>query len=194
MVGKEPKDIRVAFVPTAATNEGERKYVEGSRKELIDLGILKGNIQDVHAGDRIAPEWLQSFDVLYVCGGNTFHLLAEVRRNNFGEAAREFIGSGKLYFGVSAGSILVTPNIGIAGVGPADENLPGITDLAGLGIADFEVSPHTPELVSYQDTEEYARENKRKVYAVSDKTAIKLVDRKVEIVGEENWKLFDYSE
>jgi dipeptidase E len=71
-----------------------------------------------------------------------------------------------------------------------DENLPGLTDLTGLGLINFEIAPHVPSWTSYESVEKYARGNKRTVYALDDQSAVKVDGKNVEVVSDGQWKLF----
>jgi dipeptidase E len=99
--------------------------------------------------------------------------------------------SGKVYVGVSAGSIIITPNISIAEVEPADPNNVGLTNLTGLNIVDFEVSPHVPEMVSYENVEIYSKTTKNKIYAIDHNSAVLVRDAKIEMVGNVVSKIYN---
>ena len=187
LVGKPPEKIKVAFVPTAAITSEESNYVLESKTELVDLGI-----KDVINIDlKTTPERdVLSCDVMYACGGNTFHLLNEVRRYRFDEIIRKFINLDKLYLGVSAGSILVTPSIEIVKEEPADANSDNVTDFKGLGLVDFEVSPHSPEIVSFDTVDKYVSTRLTPLIRISNKTAIKVDDKRIDIIGDKEFKKY----
>lgn len=174
LVGKRVEEIKVAFVPTAAINESEKKYVEISKKELLGLGIKDKNIVVIDVDDGYSVQRIKECDAMYVCGGNTFYLLNEIRKHGLGEVLKIFLERGGVYVGVSAGSIVVTPSIAVAEVEPADENEVGLANLNGLGLVDFEVCPHVPEIVLRKDFEGYSRLAKNKVYALDHKTALEM--------------------
>jgi dipeptidase E len=102
--------------------------------------------------------------------------------------SRKYI-EGKVYLGVSAGSIVMGTSIEVASIPPADPNLPGITDLSGLGIVDFEIEPHC-DAERFSAMEAWASEQQRKLYALDDQSAIKIIDSAVELVGEGNPRYF----
>lgn len=140
LIDKPVSQIKIIFVPTTSRSVEELKYVDESKKELLDLGILENNIKTLNLDKPISFQEVEDFDVIYVCGGNTFYLLKKVRETGFDKVIIEFAKTDKLYFGVSAGSILVCPNIDIAN--PFDENDVNLTDLTGLNLTDVIVSPH----------------------------------------------------
>ncbi len=137
LIGKDPKNIRVLFIPTAAQGEVEMSYVHESEKELVNLGIPKESI--VWAND-LKSAHTEYCDAIYVCGGNTFYLMDEIRKTGFDKKIIDFINSGKVYVGVSAGSIIMCPDISISA--PFDPNNVGLKDMAGLNITDKVITPH----------------------------------------------------
>ena len=135
--------VKVLFIVSAAESPEEKWYVRQSKEELLELGIKEDNFVIYHKGEKPSKDVLDSIDLIYVCGGNTFHLLEELQKSGLDKDLIEMIKNGIFYIGASAGSIIVTPNIKIAE--PWDPNDRKIKDLNGLGLVDFTVSPHYTE-------------------------------------------------
>ncbi|MFH1601718.1 MAG: Type 1 glutamine amidotransferase-like domain-containing protein [Candidatus Shapirobacteria bacterium] len=179
IIDKPGSQIKIIFVPAAARNEEELKYIAESKKELLDLGIFEDNIKTLNLDNHVLFKEVENFDVIYVCGGNTFYLLKKVREVGFDKVIIEFTKTDKLYFGVSAGSILVCPNIDIAS--PFDENDINLTDLTGLNLTDVIVSPH------YKDEEKmvidnFKKKSQYKVVPLTDEQALLVVDGETKTV------------
>jgi len=179
IIDKPVSQIKIIFVPTASRSEEELKYVDESKKELLDLGVLENNIKTLNLDKPVLFQEVEDFDVIYVCGGNTFYLLNKVRETGFDKVIIEFAKTDKLYFGVSAGSILVCPNIDIAS--PFDENDVNLTDLTGLNLTDVIVSPH------YKDEEktiidDFKKKSQYKVVPLTDSQALLVLDGETKIV------------
>jgi len=183
-IPKDPSQIKIAFIPTAAVSDEEKEHAEQSKQQLLTLGIKEENINIVNVDHVISFEELKNDDAMFVCGGNTFYLLNQMKKMNFEIALNRFLSENKLYVGVSAGSIVVTPSIDVANVEPADPNDVGLTDFTGLNIVDFEVSPHVPEVVSYESVEKYSHTTKNKIYAFDHDCALTIHDNKVGFVGD----------
>jgi dipeptidase E len=84
---------------------------------------------------------LDTDDVLFVLGGNTFDLLHAVRASGADEIAREHVRRGGVYYGGSAGAVLAGADVEVASF--ADANHAAVTDTSGLGlIGDAIVRPH----------------------------------------------------
>lgn len=178
-IDKPISETKIIFIPTAARTEEELMYVGESKRELLDLGISKDNIKTFNLDKPISFEEVENFDVMYVCGGNTFYLLKKVRETGFDKIIKQFAKKEKLYFGVSAGSILVCPDIDLAS--PFDENEFGLTDLTGVGLTDVIVSPHyceeeKPIIDKFKET------SKHEIVTLTDNQALLVLDGKNKLI------------
>lgn len=190
MVGKPASECRVGFIPTAANVEPHIKgWLIGQLNQLQRYGFYQIDIVDVSADGVDWRTRLESCDMLWLSGGNTFHLLEQVRKTGFDVWLKENIES-KVYVGGSASSILMTPTIAVAGLEPGDENTVGLTDLTGLHYVDFEIEPHCDQ-ARMNEVAEYAKTTENPVYAIDDLTAIKVVDDNVEVISGGSWVRYD---
>ena len=140
LVGKPVGEIKSLYIPTAANVEENTDYVDRDKGYIFDIGITRENFVEYDLDEDVSGIGLDDVDVVYVEGGNTFYLLDRIRKTGFEEKIRELIEDGAVYVGVSAGSILAGPDIGIAL--PADTNDVGLTDFSGLGFTDKVICPH----------------------------------------------------
>jgi dipeptidase E len=187
LVGKPINDIKIGFIPTAVDVwYGTIYWYLEQFSNLYKYGFKSVFIVDPSANGVDYKLALKDVDVILVGGGNTFHLLNQVRLTGFGEWLKTVLDN-KVYMGISAGSILATPSIAIASVDNGDENLCGITDLGGLSLVDFEVSPHTPEDVSMKGNEEYAKTIKNVLYTLDDNSAIEVNGKEIKVISEGEW-------
>ena len=143
LLNKPTSKVKIIFIPTASRTEEELKYVKESMEELIELEIKPENIFNYNLDKRLSYKDVQSYDVIYVCGGNTFYLTAKMRKDGFDKVIKKLVREGKIYLGVSAGSVLAGPNIDIAS--PFDPNDIGLKDWIGLNLTKIIVSPHYTE-------------------------------------------------
>lgn len=130
-IGKQPKDIKVVFVPTAANDDESRSAVPLCRQDLTDAGIPETNIFDYDLDRPMPAEELQKFDAIYFCGGSETHLIEKVNRSGFAPTLLNAVENGLFYIGVSAGSMI------------ASSSVPN-----NLGIIDNPLEPHCEENVS----------------------------------------------
>lgn len=142
---KKPADISVLMV-SHAQNSDEQFYIEQSKKELVDLGIKQIKEFDLKSEKFEAKE---TFDAIYVCGGNTFAILDRMKKIGLDKFIITAVKTEKsIYIGVSAGSIIAGPSIDIAGWGSeGDKNEVGLTDLSALNLTMTAVFPHFKEFL-----------------------------------------------
>jgi peptidase E len=100
VVGKPAHEIKIIFIPTAATTEGEKYYVRKCEEELLGVDVKKQNIKVLNLDHSISHSEVANSDVIYVCGGNTFHLLDRVRKTDFDKVIKRFLEEDKVYIGV----------------------------------------------------------------------------------------------
>jgi dipeptidase E len=140
----DPKGLRVAFIPTAMNQESEevkKKYISIDVNDLENLGMKVEFINLEKLNEENIIEIFKPFDVIYVYGGNTFYLMYHIKRSGFKKNIIEIIKN-KVYFGVSAGSIVTGKDISIAGWENGDLNNINLKDVGGLGLVDFSILPH----------------------------------------------------
>jgi dipeptidase E len=123
---------RLLFVPYALQDHD--RYVE----VLVEKGLHAGyDLDPIHRhADPVAA--VRAAEAVFVGGGNTFRLLAELYRLGLLYPLRERARAGVPYLGVSAGSNVACPTIQTTNDMPI--TLP--PSLHALGLVPFQVNPH----------------------------------------------------
>src|SRR5215472_10469896 len=132
---------------------------------------------------------VQEADALLVGGGDPMYLRYWMRQSGLADllpSLREAV-----YVGVSAGSMVMAPNVGEDFVRCSP---PTGSDRA-LGMVDFSLFPHLdhenlPDN-SMANAEKWAAGVDVPAYAIDDQTAIVVLDGAVEVVSEGHWKRFE---
>ena len=130
---------------------------------------------------------VQQTDVLLVNGGDPLYLCYWMRQSGLADLLPTL---GGVYVGLSAGSMVMAPNIGAEFVGWKP---PSGGDEA-LGLVDFAMFPHLDHEMLPENTmanaERWAAGMRAPAYAMDDQTAIQVVDGAVKVVSEGHWRLF----
>ncbi len=111
LINKPVEEIRVLFIPTAAISEAQKAIIPLCRKDLLNAGILDNNIETFNLDRLMTGEEICTYNGIYVCGGDTQHLLDRMNENRFKQNLNNFLESGGVYVGVSAGSIVMAENL-----------------------------------------------------------------------------------
>jgi dipeptidase E len=200
LLGKPVADCNALCIPTAhyghpqGTPAGAWRFVTGqSGCPMCELGWKSVGILELTALPSIGQQrwepWVREADALLVDGGDAVFLAHWMRQS--GLAALLPTLKKTLWVGLSAGSMVMTPRVGEDFV----ESKPSITgDDVTLGVVDFSIFPHLdypafPEN-SMAHAERWAARIGQPAYAIDDQTAIQVVDDKVEVVSEGQWRYF----
>ena len=127
------------IITTAAKEKNKDKYAQMTAEQFSDLGFDTIDMVDLEFSDIKTD--LQ-YDVIYVCGGNTFRLLKFLKEKNFKKYLTTQLDHGCIYVGVSAGSLVLCPSIKIAEEVNPDTNTVNLGDLSALSLVPFVVFPH----------------------------------------------------
>lgn len=200
IVNKEIKDAFISelakpvqefniLIVAYAQNEQEEFYVNASKKELEQLGFENIVVANMHY--EVKVEGLGNFDVIYVCGGNTFAILNKLRETKLDNFIKKQVGNGAIYVGVSAGSIIAGPNIEIAGWGSeGDKNEIGLVNFVGFNFADVAVFPHFHEELR-SEVDEFRKKVDYKVVELTNDQAVFVKGDSVRLIGSEQKDLYE---
>ena len=196
LVGKPLDQLKIAFIPTAANlEEGDKGWLIDDLRRLSFLKFKEIDIVDISALPKeIWLKRLKKTNILFVEGGNTYHLIHWFNKSGLSKVLPELLKT-KIYIGVSAGTMVVTPS-----VLNAKSEKPPVLDFdkeikdEGLSLVNFMIEPRInsvwfPES-NFVNLEKRSKEYKYPIYGIDDNTAIKIDGNTVEIASEGKWKLF----
>ena len=184
-------------IPTATHVMGKPElawnFIAGRepRCPMCELGWKSVGVLELTALPSIAEDdWIplvQETDVLLVNGGDPLYLCHWMRESGFADLLPSLRA---VYVGLSAGSMVMAPNIGEDFV----KWKPPTGGDETLGVVGFSMFPHLdhedlPEN-TMADAEKWAAGMSVPAYAIDDETAIKVVDGTVDVISEGNWRLF----
>ncbi|MDO8461142.1 MAG: Type 1 glutamine amidotransferase-like domain-containing protein [bacterium] len=188
LLGKPLKESHLTFIPTAANVEaGKKTWLAEDISNFKNLQPASFNVVDI----AVSPKdiWYPSFkkaDVLIFGGGNVKYLLRWIKKSRLEKYLPEFLKN-KVYVGISAGSRVLTRSLVLSSSGTKKD--------VGLGIVNLSIVPHINSKHFPERTFKRVFKESRKipypVYAIDDNTALKIIDGKVEVVSEGDWKKFN---
>lgn len=130
---------------------------------------------------------LGKYSGIYIGGGNTYKLLTDLRLSGFLKRLKDYVDSGRIVYGGSAGAIIFGKDISTAN----DENQVKISDFKGLGkVGKFSIYCHYFKK-DKKNVENYILKNKFPVIALPEKTGIIVGENQFKVIGEEPAYIFD---
>jgi dipeptidase E len=199
LLGKPIAESSALCIPTAShANPGGPgqawKFIAGQEPEtpMCELGWKSLGVLELTALPSIDEEdWVpvvRETDVLLVNGGDPLYLCHWMQQSGLAELLPTLHET--VYVGLSAGSMVMAPNIGEDFV----RWKPPTGGDETLGMVDFAIFPHLDHEMlpenTMADAERWAAGMSVPGYAIDDQTAIKVIDGAVEVVSEGHWKRF----
>jgi dipeptidase E len=155
------------------------------------VGVLELTALSSVGLDRWLP-WVEEADVILVNGGDPLFLCYWMRESGFAALLPRY--DEKVYVGLSAGSMVMAPNIGEDFVGWRP---PSGSDET-LSVVDFAIFPHLNHPMLPENTtagaEAWAASMPIPCYALCDESAIAVIDGQIEILSEGEWHHFPGTE
>ena len=133
---------------------------------------------DLH---RKSVDDLQQFSAVYIGGGNTFHLLNEMRNTGFDKVLKAYIKGDGVVYGGSAGAIILGSNIMTSA--HLDENEVGIEDFSGLDVLDGLAVWCHYESGNDEMIRSYIRDFDTPVIALPEESGAYLQDGHIKVTG-----------
>jgi dipeptidase E len=199
MLGKPITDSTALCIPTAMYGHPwvgpgvkAREFISGSPgNPMVSLGWSSVGVLELTALPNINEDrWVplvRETDVLLVSGGDALYLCHWMQQSGLADLLPSLQA---VYVGMSAGSMVMAPNIGEYFVGRTP---PNASD-AGLRLVEFAMFPHLDHGMLPGNTmaaaEKWAAGMKVPAYAMDDQTPIKVAGGAVEVVSEGQWRVF----
>src|SRR5450432_1402622 len=171
----------IGYLPSAP--DRERRWFGACERHYAcyDISLEFLGLEDEFDVAKLAD--LSRFAALHLSGGNTFRFLHWLRARGLIAELQRYAAAGGVLIGVSAGAILMTPDIGSAAL-CGDAPYPALPDNAGLGLVDFELLPHFDGAPLQQAAlTQLAAESGRVAYGVPDGSGIVIDGASVQLIG-----------
>jgi len=197
MVGKQPEDMTVAYIPTAANvaRPTDKRWIVRNLIGLDQMKVGKIDIVDISAiPQELWLPRLEQADVIMVGGGNPYHLIYWIKKSGLSKIFEDLIKE-KVYVGCSAGSVILGKVIITTAPKKYIKEIPEFEGENGFGIVDFSIRPHfyNPDRPQFTDDtcQELANKYGSTFYAIDDNSAIVVKDDHIEVASEGKWRKFE---
>ena len=199
LLGKPIDESSALCIPTAQyghpwVGPGVKawEFISGNdRLPMVSLGWRSVGVLELTALPSLEEErWVplvRETDVLLVAGGDVLYLCHWMRASGLADLIPSLTET--VWVGLSAGSMVLTPEVGEDFI----QWRPPSGDVGTLGLVDFSICPHlAPDGVpgnSMAEALAWAETISGPAYAIDDDTAIEVVDGQVRVVSEGRWEL-----
>lgn len=196
LVGLKGDKIKIAFIPTAANVEvGDKDWLIGDYTNLKKQGYVV-DIVDISALPKdIWLSRLEQANVIFVGGGNTYHLMRWFEKSGLKELLPKLIET-RVYAGISAGSMVVCQwNSTRFDTQLYEEKPESVDKYNCLGLVDFYIFPHFNSgefpKVNLTGIDKVIKKIQMPVYALDNNSAVVVDGDRIDVVSEGEWRKFN---
>ncbi|OWA37713.1 peptidase E [Saccharibacillus sp. O16] len=148
LIHQDTAQLKVVIVTTGSPAKENNRHAQKSMQDFRDMGFQHIRFVDIEFED---PHILLDQDVVFINGGNPFALLHHARESGADEIFRTLAAQDVILIGVSAGTMVLGPNIKIVDLFTPYMNTMNLTDLQALEITDHLIFPHYGEEERFED-------------------------------------------
>lgn len=179
----------VLYVPLAMEPDRYDSCYEWITDELSPYGIY--SIEMVRTASDITD--LRRYSAVFIGGGNTYSLLAQLKTHGFAEL-QQYLHDGGIIFCGSAGAIIFGADIDTCLY--ADPNTVGLTDTRGFdrlhGVSLLcHFTNENPDKTNITRKYLLSLSQNRKIYALPEETTLYVFDEGFEVLGECGYYIFE---
>ncbi|PQD93714.1 peptidase E [Pradoshia eiseniae] len=134
-----PNKLKAAIITTASPLKERNKYAQKAMDDFKTMGFMFIDFVDLEYDN---PAILFDYDVIYINGGNPFHLLLHIQMSGSEEIFKHLSKQKTVFVGFSAGAMILGPHIQLARFFTPRMNSLNLQDLSCLPLLDTIVFPH----------------------------------------------------
>lgn len=171
----------VGYISSAA--DTDRYFYQYTQAMYQRVGLTVEDYVDFESG--FSDEQLDtvlSHPIVHLSGGNTFQFLQGVQQRRVYNKLRNYAVEGGRFVGLSAGALLLTPDIAIASL-VGDEAIFDVTNTHGLALVDVQFLPHV-NASDHSSLTEHSQTVKHPVVLCDDHSALIWNAGQWEVIGE----------
>jgi len=184
-VSKNPTDTKMLFIPTAGNLDEDVWWIDKDRDVLSKMSFQITELDIENSNQEEMKRLLRFADIVYVAGGNTFHLLKVLRDSGFDVLLSDYVNRGGLYAGASAGALVAGADISPVSSIDEPEKVSGLMSTKGLGFIDIVPIPHY-DMQSRTSSIDKIKEEHGAEYEL-----VLMTDDQAIVVEGDNWKVVD---
>ncbi|MDA1079176.1 MAG: Type 1 glutamine amidotransferase-like domain-containing protein [bacterium] len=133
---------RIAYIPTAANGEYIGSWKNGGSIQAVqNLGATVAVVELENYYKENTLDRINQADIIWMAGGMSGYLLYWIRRVELEKILPDYLATGKINVGSSAGSMICSKSQSLADWYIGETEL-GASFIPGLGLIDFEIYPH----------------------------------------------------
>lgn len=169
LIDGDLSNLKATIITTASFKKQNNRFAMKAKEDLLGFGFKKVDFNDIEF-DK--PELLEKYNVIYINGGNPFYLLYHMKKSGADLILKDIAKQNTVIVGVSAGAIILGPNIEVVNYFTPQINTVDIQDLTALGLTNKAIFPHYDREDLFQINSGRSIEDRLKVFENINKCSV----------------------
>ncbi|MFJ7310006.1 Type 1 glutamine amidotransferase-like domain-containing protein [Peribacillus frigoritolerans] len=169
LIDGDLSNLKATIITTASHKKQNNRFAMKAKEDLLGYGFKKVDFNDIEF-DK--PELLEKYNVIYINGGNPFNLLYHMKKSGADLIIKDIAKQNTVIVGVSAGAIILGPNIEVVNYFTPQINTVDMQDLTALGLTNKAIFPHYDREDLFPNNSGRSIEDRLKVFENINKCSV----------------------
>ncbi|MEC0347658.1 Type 1 glutamine amidotransferase-like domain-containing protein [Peribacillus frigoritolerans] len=169
LIDGDLSNLKATIITTASHKKQNNRFAMKAKEDLLGYGFKKVDFNDIEF-DK--PELLKKYNVIYINGGNPFNLLYHMKKSGADLIIKDIAKQNTVIVGVSAGAIILGPNIEVVNYFTPQINTVDMQDLTALGLTNKAIFPHYDREDLFPNNSGRSIEDRLKVFENINKCSV----------------------
>ncbi|MEE3954517.1 Type 1 glutamine amidotransferase-like domain-containing protein [Peribacillus frigoritolerans] len=169
LIDGDLSNIKATIITTASLKKQNNRFAMKAKEDLLEYGFKKVDFNDIEF-DK--PELLKKYNVIYINGGNPFYLLYHMKKSGADLILKDIAKQNTVIVGVSAGAIILGPNIEVVNYFTPQINTVDMQDFTAIGLTDKAIFPHYDREDLFPNNSGRSIEDRLKVFENINKCSV----------------------
>ncbi|MED3994592.1 Type 1 glutamine amidotransferase-like domain-containing protein [Peribacillus frigoritolerans] len=169
LIDGDLSNLKATIITTASHKKQNNRFAMKAKEDLLGYGFKKVDFIDIEF-DK--PELLKKYNVIYINGGNPFNLLYHMKKSGADLIIKDIAKQNTVIVGVSAGAIILGPNIEVVNFFTPQINTVDMQDLTALGLTNKAIFPHYDREDLFPNNSGRSIEDRLKVFENINKCSV----------------------
>ncbi|WHY99358.1 Type 1 glutamine amidotransferase-like domain-containing protein [Peribacillus simplex] len=169
LIDGDLSNLKATIITTASHKKQNNRFAMKAKEDLLGYGFKKVDFNDI---EFYKPELLEKYNVIYINGGNPFNLLYHMKKSGADLIIKDIAKQNTVIVGVSAGAIILGPNIEVVNYFTPQINTVDMQDLTALGLTNKAIFPHYDREDLFPNNSGMSIEDRLKVFENINKCSV----------------------
>jgi dipeptidase E len=169
LIDGDLSNLKATIITTASHKKQNNRFAMKAKEDLLGYGFKKVDFNDIEF-DK--PKLLEKYNVIYINGGNPFYLLYHMKKSGADLILKDIAKQNTVIVGVSAGAIILGPNIEVVNYFTPQINTVDMQDLTALGLTNKAIFPHYDREDLFPNNSGRSIEDRLKVFENINKCSV----------------------